>query len=448
VTTTLRNAVIAAAPFADRMTVLELADPDKARLMKRIIRKPAAVRRMKLDVAIDVMLAMADTRDGAVIEAARQALEVDKRRKLHEEVAERLREPAMINASSRVVARTEQLLMRDDALDIVRSSPDAIELDPLQLTSWMLQSPAHAFAGAPLKVADHAAIFEAATSGLIDISLLEYLKHVPRQFRNGVVAGLASRYRGPLTSDVLDVVTYEEHQFNGWKGITDVSDEMLAESLCLTSQSRAGLSNTAAFRLVGHGIVDPWRCIALPLNTAQRRALCIAAARIGEWDVVNSVLGQGGIYTSSMAFEGGDISMLLSQAGNERLSNRSRRECMRFCSTNQITTLSDGVLREHLDDIVTMFEGDEGCYAKVQDVFNQTIHKGTGSHTLILKLLRGSHAGKALVSSSESVAAIIVEELISLVGSAPSVWRVIISLSENWVGSLDELAASSKTLAK
>jgi len=447
-TTAVQQAFIASSPLRNRLAAMEIADPDKARLIKRVLRKPGALRRMKVDQAVEVGLAMLETKNGAMIRAIQAALEVDSRRRVQNALGDAYSAPVRYESSKDVVALTTELISGPDAVDKIWQCWHSQTLDTDTLTNWMLEDPAHAIAGARLTAPDHVRVILETLYGRFNVDLSEYVTKLAGDNRKASIAEVAKSYRGPLTADVVVVAADERDPFEAWPGINEVSDEML--SACLAPQgAMQRLNDTAVFSFVEHGVVDAWRFTQLPMTTPQRRALCMAAGRAGAWDVVNTVLSQWVVYGGTSGFSGGDLSLLLQLPGHVALTSRARLECLRFCSSVQLLQYASSTSRADADMVVALLESDGPCYADARQVFNLDPRSGRGDGRYFMRqLIRGKHAGKALQMCSPTVAQIVVDELRGLIGDDAAVWRTALSLAADWAGTLDELATAAKTLAK
>jgi hypothetical protein len=445
---TIRHEFIETARIEQRFAALEVADPDMARLIKRVKRKPGALKRMKVAQAIEVGEWMLNSRDGRMIQAVKDALDVDHRTGVVNALSKAHATRAAFAFVEPVVRRTQALISAPDALDQVRGAWHSIELDADQLTTWCLQSGENAMAAVGLLATRHADVLMAALNDELDLDISEYLSRIESASRTVALVEVAKRYSGPLTVQVALVVSEERDPFVEWVGITEVSDEMLQASLNPSDQIRR-LHNLAIFKLVEKGVIDPWRMTRETLTPAQRKALCLAAGRIGAWDVVNSVLSQWGAYTGTNTFSGGDISNLFLLPGNNAMTLKARLECYRFCSSSQILSAVQGAAREEVDAVITQLESGVECYESVDRFFSMSVRaESLNAVYMLRRLVRGEKAGVALRDCSQDVARIIVEELREMLGDNQAAWRTALSLGSDWVGTLDELATAAKTLAK
>lgn len=403
---------------------------------------------MKVAQAIEVGEWMLNSRDGHMIQAVKDALETDHRTGVVNALSQAHATRAAFAFVDPIVRRTEALLAAHDALDQVRGAWHSTELDAVQLSAWSLQSGENAMAAVGLLATRHADVLMAALNGEIDLDISEYLSRTESASRTVALVEVAKRYSGPLTVQVALVACEERDPFLEWAGITEVSDEMLQACLNPVDQLRR-LHNLAIFKLVEKGVIDPWRMTRETLTVGQRKALCLAAGRIGAWDVVNAVLSQWGAYTGANTFTGGDLSNLFVMPGNNAMTLRARLECYRFCSSSQILSALQSATREEVDAVIAQLESGIECYESVDRFFSMSVRaESLNAVYMLRRLVRGEKAGVALRDCSEDVARIIVEELREMLGENQAAWRTALSLGGDWAGTLDELATAAKTLAK
>lgn len=428
--------------------VLELLDGDLARLIKRVVRKPRSIKGLSVKDAVRVGEAMIETRSGVMLAACREARASDHRPGVRSGLEAAVTTRATHDFPEDVTRATLELLSDESCAQRLRSTRKEAELDTVILGEWMLQNESNTFDALHLDAAPCAMVLGEVLNGRHVLDVARFVQDLPYERREGVVAEVALHYRGPLTMDVMRVAARGRDQLGQWAGISGASDEMIQMCLDSPEANSARLSNVTVMRLVSNGIIDPWHMLEFELTPTQRAGLCMAAASIREWAVVNAVLCRWSVWSGSGRFSGGDLSTLLSMPGNEALVPRARRECMRFCSVSQLMWLVREKQRVNVEEMVSFLESETDRYCSDADFFSQDLREHEPGDREAMRLaVSGPLAGAALANASISVARVIREELTERMGDSMKRWRVALSLAQGWVGTLDELASAAVTIA-
>jgi hypothetical protein len=419
-----------------KLGAMTLWDPDLARLCKRVLRRPESLKPMRARDAVRVLEVLAASGSGRLVHAARQALIHDQRRSVIA-LAETLNSAVVRgDFTEEVTERTERLLSSEDLENAIAMLHAHVELDSDVLYKWAVENPDDAGLIARLRYAPNSLILLAGLRGEAQVDVKKYVAALPAERRGSCVEEVAATYVGPLTAQIVEMSVLTTTDLSAWRGITEVSDETLAG--CLQG-SIGNINAHAVLRLISTGALDPWRVLGGDLTRSQRAALAIAAGSVGDWEAVNTVLARGAVYTKTSGFTAGDLSNLLTMKGSERLSRRSVRECLRFCSAGQM--LAYGRDPANFELIEAFLTEEQERYCDDAALARQELRDRDVRETALMRrLVRGRVGAVALNDSSPSVAKVVYEELESRIGDDPDRWKVALSLGKNWAGTLEELA--------
>ncbi len=435
-------------PYADKAEILELLDGDLARLIKRISRKPKSIRGLSVKDAVRVGEAMIATGSGKMLAACREARSFDVRRGVRTGLEAAVTTRATHDFQEETSRFTRELIEDENNIFRLGTQEKTAELDSVILGEWMLQNGENAFSALHLDAAPLGYVLCEVLNNRAAVDVVRFMREIPYERREEMVAEVAKIYQGPLTMDVMRVAARGRDQLGQWVGISEVSDEMIAVCLDSAEAKDARLNSTTVMRLVANGCLDPWRMLDFEMTGAQRASLCMAAAAVDEWAIVNVVLSRWSVWGSNTRFAGGDLSMLLSMAGSEALVAKARRECMRFCGTSQLMWLIRDKSRGAIPEVVAFLEQETDRYCSDVDFFSQELRANEPQDREVMRLaVSGPLAGAALANASLSVANVIREELAERMGDSLKRWKVAISMAPGWVGTLDELASATVTIA-
>lgn len=431
-----------------RLAALELWDPSAARAVKRLMKRPVALRNMKVSDAGRYLELMLESGSGKLITAAREAINADGRPSIQKFQDAAFKARVRGDWTEEMTAVTREALESPEPRTFVERFAREAELNAGMLGAWMREHPDNCMAAARIDCAPHAdmVLLALADPEAFALDTEAYVQSMPFALREPVLQQVAARYCGPLTRQVAALASMLSVEFALWENISEADDAAL---LACVDGSWGAAATTGVFALVRIGVLDPWRFVSLNLNVTQRAALCWAAANVGEWDVVNAVLSQGGVYSSARTFAGGDLSNLLFMAGASRMNDRARRECMRYCSASQLVSLSEPRSGVSIEEVVRFVEEVDERYCDDRSLVAHQVRSGVRNEVkLMAALVHGRLAAAALMHASEPVAAILHDELQDMLGDDNKLWRTALSLANGWVGTLDELVTATKALVK
>ena len=437
-TSTVAKCVLAQSASGHKDQMLEVCDLELARLVKRVRRHPGAMHRMKVVEAHRVAEYLLGTGVDADVVVARDALGRDKRVAMADiRTSARARQ---ILDEDAIAARLDGRKQLDAAtLEEIREWSSYHYIEPHSLLEWCVEDADRAMAVAHIELLDRRAVVMRVLDGTLTMSINGFLaasRLSPYQVRQ--VLNLRDHYTGALTNDLLDLIA--EHQVDPLEWTFSSADDDVVLRCVRRSGTDQGLSPYLCISLYENGLMDGWLLDGETLDGNQRNAAALAAAQKRDFSLVNALLAKHAFNGTQRNYRY-DISDLLSGTSAEHLSTRAVVECAQHASGDQLLRWAQHAMQRDIDAVSVMLASD-GC-DKVLEWMGNPRMLATGARRLVEALVRGQACGAALRTSSTVVGGVIAEILLAEIGNDVALCRMVLSLGENWSGTLDELIAAS-----